>query len=114
MKIIAVIDVDEAKLAKTGHSFKEEMERTIQSGITLTGYTDAEKCSTYEYAAFSWNKEKEEYSQIGRAVATEQLCRNRFSERIERSLLAPCYDPENVIFQKRSISELYGNWIELE
>lgn len=55
-----------------------------ESGITLTSYTDAEKCSTYEYAAFAWNKEKEEYAQIGRDVTTEQLCRNRFKERVEK------------------------------
>lgn len=114
MKIIATIDVDEVKLAQVGHSFKEAMEGAIPAGISLTSYKVAENCSTYEYAAFVWNKEKEEYSQIGRAVATEQLCRNRFNERVERSLLEPCYDYEDVIYKKRSISELYGDWVELE
>lgn len=65
MRIIAVLDVDEEKLVRTGHSFEEEMGWTAESGITLTSYTDTEKCSTYEYAAFAWNKEKEEYAQIG-------------------------------------------------
>ncbi|MFG6345220.1 MAG: hypothetical protein K1W35_16220 [Lachnospiraceae bacterium] len=114
MRIIAVLDVDEKKLAKTGHSFEEEIGWAVQSGITLTSYTDAEKCSTYEYAAFAWNKEKKEYAQIGRAVTTEQLCRNRFKERVEKGQLAPCYDSGNVIYKKRSISELYGDWMGLE
>lgn len=114
MRIIAVLDVDEEKLARTGHSFEEEMGWAAESGITLTSYTDAEKCSTYEYAAFAWNKEKEEYAQIGRDVTTEQLCRNRFKERVEKRQLAPCYDSGNVIYKKRSISELHGDWAGLE
>lgn len=100
MRIIAVLDVDEEKLVRTGHSFEEEMGWAAESGITLTSYTDAEKCSTYEYAAFAWNKEKEEYAQIGRDVTTEQLCRNRFKERVEKRQLAPCYDSGNVIYKK--------------
>ena len=114
MRIIAVLDVDEEKLVRTGHSFEEEMGWAAESGITLTSYTDAEKCSTYEYAAFAWNKEKEEYAQIGRAVTTEQLCRNRFKERVEKRQLTPCYDSGNVIYKKRSISELHGDWAGLE
>lgn len=113
MRIIAVLDVDEKKLAQTGHSFEEEIGWAVQSGITLTSYTDAEKCSTYEYAAFAWNREKEEYAQIGRTVTTEQLCRNRFKERVEKGQLAPCYDSGNVIYKKRSITELCGNWLSL-
>ncbi|MDE7433331.1 MAG: hypothetical protein K2N34_15660 [Lachnospiraceae bacterium] len=114
MRIIAVLDVDEKKLAQTGHSFEEEIGWAVQSGITLTSYTDAEKCSTYEYAAFAWNKKKKEYVQIGRAVTTEQLCRNRFKERVEKGQLAPCYDSGNVIYKKRSITELYSDWLGLE
>ena len=60
------------------------------------------------------NKEKEEYAQIGRDVTTEQLCRNRFKERVEKRQLAPCYDSGNVIYKKRSISELHGDWAGLE
>lgn len=114
MRIIAVLDVDEDKLAQTGHSFEEEMGWAVESGITLTSYTDVENCSTCEYAAFVWNKEKEEYAQIGRGVTTEQLCRNRFKERVEKGQLAPCYDYGNVMYKKRSISELYGDWVGLE
>lgn len=114
MRIIAVLDVDEKKLSQTGHSFEEEMGWAAPSGITLSSYTDARKCSTYEYAAFAWNTEKEEYAQTGRAVMTEQLCRNRFKERVEKGWLAPCYDPEKVVFKRRSISELYGGWENLE
>lgn len=113
MRIIAVLDVDEEKLARTGHSFEEEMGWAAESGITLTSYTNAEKCSTYEYAVFVWNKEKE-YAQIGRTVITEQLCRNRFKERVEKRQLASCYDSGNVIYKKRSISELHDDWVGLE
>lgn len=114
MRIIAILDVDEKKLTHTGHSFEEEIRRAVQSGITLTSYTDAEKCSTYEYAAFAWNREKEEYAQIGRTVTTEQLCRNRFKKRVEKGHLALCYDSENVIYKKRCISELYSDWVGLK
>lgn len=85
-----------------------------QSGITLSRYTDAEKCRTYVYAAFAWNMKKKEYAQMGRAVITEQLCRNRFAERVESGLLESFYDAGNVIFKRRGISELYGDWEELE
>jgi len=114
MKILAVLDVDEGKIAKTGRSFKEEMGRLAQSGITLSSYTDADKCRAYVYAAFAWNMEKKEYAQIGRAVITEQLCRNRFAECVKSGLLESFYDAGNVIFKRRSISELYGDWEDLE
>lgn len=91
MKILAILDVDEEKIAKSGHSFEEEMGWLAQSGITLSSYTDAKKCRTYVYAAFAWNMEKKEYVQTGRAVITEQLCRNRFAERVEAGLLEPFY-----------------------
>lgn len=45
---------------------------------------------------------------------TEQLCRNRFKERVEKGHLAPCYDSENVIYKKRCISELYSDWVGLK
>lgn len=114
MKILATLDVDEKMLDQTGHSFEEEMGWLAQSGITLSSYTDAEKCRTYEYAAFAWNMEKKEYVQTGRAVITEQLCRNRFAERVKAGQLEPFYDVGNVIFKRRSISELYGDWDKLE
>ncbi|MDE5824332.1 MAG: hypothetical protein K2H91_06580 [Lachnospiraceae bacterium] len=71
MRIIAVLDADEKKLAWTGHSFEEEIGWAVELGITLTSYTDAEKCSTYEYAAFAWNKEKEECQK----VSSQMVCR---------------------------------------
>lgn len=110
MKVVAVFDVDEKELSETGHAFETEIGRLDQAGITLNCYADAEKCSSYEYAAFVWDMERKEYVQTGRAVMTEQLCRNRFLECVEKGCLAPCYDLRNVIFKKCSVSVLCGNW----
>ena len=43
MRVVAILEVDKEKLAETGHSFKEEMERMAQSGITLRDYKEADK-----------------------------------------------------------------------
>ena len=40
MRIIAVLDVDEEKLVRTGHSFEEEMGWAAESGITLTSRSE--------------------------------------------------------------------------
>ncbi|MCI9077609.1 MAG: hypothetical protein HFH68_01625 [Lachnospiraceae bacterium] len=46
MKIVAVLEVDEKKLAETGHSFEEEMGWAEQSGIILKEYQEIRKRST--------------------------------------------------------------------
>lgn len=59
MKVIAILEIDEGKLAGTGHSFEEEMNWAAQSGIFLKEYQEMDKCSGYEYAAFVWNTKEE-------------------------------------------------------
>lgn len=110
MMILAVLNVDKEKLTETGHSFEDEMGWLAQSGITLSSYTEANRCDLYEYAAFAWDTEKKEYVRIGRAVTTIQLCQNRLQERINKGLLAPCIDFGNIVFKKRLVSEYYSNW----
>ncbi len=110
MMILAVLNVDKEKLTETGHSFEDEMGWLAQSGITLNCYAEADTCDLYEYAAFAWNTEKKEYIQIGRAVATMQLCQNRLQELIDKRLLASYIDSGNIVFKKRLVSEYYGNW----
>lgn len=114
MMILAVLNVDKEKLTETGHSFEDEMGWLAQSGITLSHYAEADRCDLYEYAAFAWDTEKEEYVQIGRAVATIQLCRNRFQERIKKGLLASCIDSGNIVFKKRLVSECNSDWEDFE
>lgn len=113
MKILAVLDVDEEKIAETGHSFGEEMGWLAQSGITLNSYTEAGEYITYEYAAFALNTDTKEYIQIGRAVMTEQLCRNRFQELADDDALAPCYDTDCVVIKRRLVSGFNGEWENL-
>lgn len=114
MMILAVLNVDKEKLAEAGLGFEEEMGWLAQSGITLSSYTEAEKYDTYEYAAFIWNLEKQEYVQTGRAVMSEQLCRNRFREYADKCLLPPWFDSGNVVFKRRHVSEIYGDWENFE
>lgn len=108
MMILAVLNVDKEKLTETGHSFEDEMGRLAQSGITLNHYAEADRCDLYEYAAFAWDTEKEEYVQIGRTVATMLLCQNRLRQRINKGLLASCIDSGNIVFKKRLVSECYS------
>lgn len=110
MKIIAILDVDEKKLEETGHTFEEEMGWASQSGITLKKYEDITKSGEYEYAAFAWNKNLKTYEQMGRAVISEQLCRNRYEEYVNNGCFQPCYDPAKVMFQRRLIATIYEPW----
>lgn len=114
MRIIAVLDVDEAKLAETGHSFEEEMGWAAQSGIILREFADMEKCGEYEYAAFAWNTQANGYEQMGRAVLSEELCRNRFDEYMRKGWFRSCYNPEKVIFKKRLVSTVHTKWEAIE
>lgn len=114
MRIIAVLDVDEKKLAETGHSFEEEMGWVAQSGIALREFAKAEKCGEYEYAAFAWNTELNGYEQMGRAVLSELLCRNRFEEYVKKGWFRPCYNPEKVLFKKRLVSTIHTKWEAIE
>jgi hypothetical protein len=114
MRIIAVLEVDEEKLMQTGHSFEEEMGWAVPSGITLKDYINAQECSVFEYAAFAWNTERQEYDQIGYSTTTELLCRKRFQERVRKGWIPSHIDAANVVFKKRPVSEIYGRWTELE
>lgn len=113
MRILVVLEVDMEKLAGTGLSFQKEIGLLEESGITLNSYAEAEEHSIYEYAAFVWNTDTEEYIQIGRAVMTEQLCRNRFQELADDDALDPCYDTGCVETKRRVVSEFYGEWEKL-
>ncbi len=64
MKVLGIFEVDEVKLAETGHTFDEEMGWVNQSGIALI-QSIKETRESYEYAAFAWNTRSEKYEQIG-------------------------------------------------
>ncbi|MFG6324450.1 MAG: hypothetical protein K1W41_24690 [Lachnospiraceae bacterium] len=113
MMILAVLNVDKEKLTETGHSFEDEMGWLAQSGITLSSYTEAGAYITYEYAAFVLNTDTKEYTQIGRPVMTEQLCRNRFQELTDGDAPDPCYDTACVVIKRRLVSEFNGEWDNL-
>lgn len=66
--------------------------------------------SDYEYAAFTWNKKTQKYEQIGRSVASELLCRNRYMEYAKTEHFQQNHDVEKVIFKKRTLSIVCGEW----
>lgn len=64
----------------------------------------------YEYAAFAWSKKEQKYEQIGRAVGSELLCRNRYMEQAKTEFFQQIYDESKVVFKKRKISVVCGEW----
>lgn len=111
MRIIAVLEVDKAKLTKTGGSFEDEMRWTERSGIRMVEYQ--EQKGEYEYASFLWSRSRGRYEQVNRAVQTEQLCRNRLQEYISKGWLNEDYDTSKVVFKRRTIAMFVSEWEEL-
>ena len=74
MRVIAVLDVDEERLAKTGNDFNDRMGRLGRIGITLREYTKMDGISEYEYAAFVWNTELQGYRNAVQ-VKVQGICR---------------------------------------
>lgn len=112
--MVAILEVDKEKLAETGHCFKEEMGRVAQSGIILREYKEANKESDFEYAAFVWNTDKQEYEKKGRSMQSEWLVRDRFYEYVQKGLFIDCYDTSRVVFKKRLVSVLHAEWEEIK
>lgn len=110
MRVIAILEVDEEKLAETGHNLEDEMGWLAQSGISMVSHKKIETASEYEYAAFAWNTKEQKYEQLGRAVITERLCRGRFAEYKEKGYFNQVYDADRVIFQRRRVAELCEDW----
>lgn len=113
MKVLGIFEVDEARLAETGHTFDEEMGWVAQSGITLIQSVKTTR-ESYEYAAFVWNTRNEAYEQIGRSVETELLCRNRLKEYVDKGLVMDCYDTSKVVFMKRNMAIFEDVWEEIK
>lgn len=63
-----------------------------------------------EYAVFAVNKRTGKEEQIGRAVESEMLCRNRFREYVENGWLNSDYDAERAVIKKRTVVEITGDW----
>lgn len=113
MKVLGIFEVDEKKLAETGHTFDEEMGRVAQFGITLIQSVKTTK-ESYEYAAFVWNTRSETYEQIGRPVGVELLCRNRFKEYVDKGWVMDYYDTSKVVFMKRNTAMFEDIWEEIK
>ncbi|MEY8424269.1 hypothetical protein AALB52_16315 [Lachnospiraceae bacterium 38-14] len=114
MTVIAILDIDEEQLAKTGNSFNDRMGRLSRIGIQLREYRELERISEYEYAAFVWDVESHRYEQMGRPVHSENLCRARFNEYVEKDWFTKRYDTSRVVFKKRLVSILCGEWEEIK
>ena len=114
MMVIAILDIDEEQLNKTGNSFSDRMGHLSRIGIQLREYRELERISEYEYAAFVWDVESQRYEQMGRPVHSENLCRARFNEYVEKDWFTKRYDTSRVVFKKRLVSILCGEWEEIK
>lgn len=110
MRVIAILEVDQEKLAETGHTLEDEMGWIAQSGISMVSHEEIKPSSEYEYAAFAWNTKEQKYEQLGRAVMTERLCRERFREYAEKGWFMDSYDTNRVVFKKRLTVVLQTKW----
>lgn len=114
MRVAAILDINEERLTKTGNSFNDRMGRLGRIGIQLREYTELDKISEYEYAAFAWDGENQRYEQMGRPVHSEDLCRARFNEYVEKDWFTKRYDTSRIVFKKRIVSILHGGWEEIK
>ena len=61
-----------------------------------------------------WDVESHRYEQMGRPVHSENLCRARFNEYVEKDWFTKRYDTSKVVFKKRLVSVLYAKWEEIK
>lgn len=114
MRVVAILDINEERLAETGNSFNDRMGHLGRIGIQLREYMELDKISECEYAAFVWDVESQRYEQMGRPVHSESLCRARFNEYVEKGWFTKRYDISRVVFKKRLVSVLYAGWEEIK
>lgn len=110
MKVVALLEVDENILTESGQGLSKEMERVEQSGIRLLNHKKIAGEGDYEYAAFVWNKSREEYEQVGRPVGSVMLAMNRYQAYAKNGWFCRDYDANKVVFKRRIVSEFYGRW----
>ncbi len=110
MKVFAILEVDEKRLAETGNTFENEMQWTEESGISLVEYQNYDECSEYEYQAFIWDSREQKMISDGRPMHTEELCRSRLNERIREKLMPSYMDTNKVQICKRTITVVIGKW----
>lgn len=114
MKVVALLEVDENILTESGQGFSEEMKLVGQSGIRLLDHKEIAGEGDYEYAAFVWNKSREEYEQVGRPVGTVMLAINRYQAYAKNGWFCRDYDANKVVFKRRIVSEFSGRWEAIE
>lgn len=112
MKIIAVLEANEERLAETSGSFEQEMGWVEQSGIQMVAYQEQE--DGYEYASFVWSKSQCQYIQVNREVHTRQLCENRLQEYVAKGWLDKDYDTSKVAIKRRLVTSFISQWEEAD
>ncbi len=113
MKIIALLEVDEAKLAAMGAGKEGKINRCADLDAVILEH-EVVGAGSYEYAAFIWNKKLSRYEQAGRAVGTELLARNRCQEYLKNGWFSNNYDTDRVLFMRRITTEFHGRWEAIE
>lgn len=114
MKVVALLEVDENILTESSQDFSEEMKLVEQSGIRLLDHKEIAVDGDYEYAAFVWNKSREEYERVGRPVGSVMLAINRYQAYAKNGWFCRDYDANKVVFKRRIVSEFCGRWEAIE
>jgi hypothetical protein len=64
----------------------------------------------FEYAAFVFDVDKQEYVRVGRPVQSEMLCKNRLEEAVCEGWVPECYDTSKVIIKRRKVTTVEEEW----
>lgn len=66
-----------------------------------------------EYGAFVYDRQKGIFVQIGKSVSTEQLCLNRYQEKVRNKELPSWIDLGKFKILKRTVAEVVSEWTEI-
>lgn len=68
------------------------------------------RIENFEYGAFVFDVDKQEYVRVGRTVGSEILCRNRLKEAEREGWLPENYDTSKVIIKRRNVTTIEKGW----
>lgn len=109
-KILAILDINEEMLEKTGHTFEDEMMWLSESGISMNKYKDISGYKDYEYQAFAWDIIMKKMVPINYPTHTEELCKARLNEEINSGYFPSYLDPNKVQIRKRLVHTFFEYW----
>jgi len=78
----------------------------LETAVGFMGKVDAEM----EFQAMAWDTQICMYIPIGRPVTSENLCRNRYKEKVDYGLMPNWVDPSKYKIAKRTVVTMAGEW----